>query len=130
MSGGGVGGTYHLHHLGVYIFGDNITLCCDVVQHLVQRLGFDLLPLQFGVGVVEIEEDSALVEFLDEELWTFRKCGLCACRGQLSAITRNKVYTRRTHKGGQLLNLNLFSYHETAAPLFARWFYRNRVLRS
>lgn len=28
-------GTYHPHHLRVYIFGDNITLCRDVLQHLV-----------------------------------------------------------------------------------------------
>ena len=73
-----VEGTYHLHHLGVYAFSDNITLCCNVLQHFVQRLSLDLLPLQFGIGVVKIEEDRALVKFLDEELWTFRRRRLCA----------------------------------------------------
>ena len=39
----------------------------------MQSLGLDLLPLQFGVGVIKIEKDCALVEFLDEELWTLRR---------------------------------------------------------
>ena len=47
----------------------------------MQRLGLDLLPLQFGVGVVEIEENRALVKFLDEELWALRKRGLCTKGG-------------------------------------------------
>ena len=77
MDGGGAKGTYHLHHLRVYIFSDDITLCRDVVQHLVQRLGLDLLPLQLGVGVVKIKEDRALVKFLDKELGTLRERRLC-----------------------------------------------------
>ena len=68
MGGGGVEGTHHLHHLGVYVFSDNITLCRDILQHLVQRLGFDLLPFQIGVGIIKVKEDRALMKFLDKEL--------------------------------------------------------------
>ena len=78
-------GTYHLHHFGVYVFGDNITLCRDVLQHLVQRLGLDLFPLQLGVGIVKIEKDRALVKFLDEELWALRRRRLCVERGSVIA---------------------------------------------
>jgi len=81
MDEGGTEGTYHLHHLRVYVFSDDITLCRDVVQHLMQRLGLDLLSLQLGVGVVKIEEDRALVKFLDEELGTLRERRLCGKRG-------------------------------------------------
>ena len=81
IDGGGAEGTYHLHHLRVYIFSDDITLCRDVVQHLMQRLGLDLLPLQICVGVVKIKEDRALVKFLDEELGTLRDRRFCARRG-------------------------------------------------
>ena len=81
MDGSGGEGTYHLHHLRVYVFSDDITLCRDVVQHLVQRLGLDLLPFQLGVCVVKIKEDRALVEFLDEELRTLRERRLCVRRG-------------------------------------------------
>ena len=43
----------------------------------MQRLGLDLLPLQFGVGVIKIEKDRALVKFLDKELGTLRERRLC-----------------------------------------------------
>ena len=94
---GGVEGTYHLHHLGVYVFSDNITLCRDVVQHFVQRLGLYLLPLQLCVGIVKIEEDCALVKLLDKELWTVRRRRLCS--GERSAFghyARKNANARRT----------------------------------
>jgi hypothetical protein len=36
----------------------------------MQRLSFNLLAFELGAGVVEIEEDATLMEFLDEELGT------------------------------------------------------------
>lgn len=93
MDGGGVEGTYHLHYLGVYVFSDNITLCRDIVQHLVQRLSLDLLPLQVCVGVVKIKKDRALVKFLDKELRTVRGRRFCANGGS----TSNCCAQRRKH---------------------------------
>ena len=84
-------GTYHLHHLRVYVFSDNITLRGDVLQHLVQRLGLDLLPLQLGVCIVEIEKDRALMKFLDEKLRTLGRRRLCAER--VSYVQRRKDAT-------------------------------------
>jgi hypothetical protein len=46
----------------------------------MQRLGLDLLPLQLGVGIVKIEKDGALMQLLDEELWTLRRRRFCAKR--------------------------------------------------
>jgi hypothetical protein len=73
--------TYHLHHLGVYVFSDNITLRCDVLQHLVQRLGLDLFPFQVGIGIVKIEKDGALMKLLDEQLRALRRRRLYAKQG-------------------------------------------------
>lgn len=77
--------THHLHHLGVYILSDNITLGCDVLQHLMQRLGLDLFPFQLSVGIVKIEKDRALMKLLDEELWTLRRRRLYAKTGSALA---------------------------------------------
>lgn len=107
LDGGGGEGTYHLHHLRVYIFSDDITLCRDVVQHLVQRLGLDLLPLQLGVGVVKIKEDRALVKFLDEELGTLRERRLCVKRG--SAFDHYAQQTRDGPIKGGNFSISTFS---------------------
>jgi len=37
----------------------------------VKSLGFDLFALELCACIIEIEQDAALVELLDEELWTF-----------------------------------------------------------
>lgn len=37
----------------------------------MKSLGFDLFALEFGACIIEIEQDAALVELLDEELGTF-----------------------------------------------------------
>ena len=47
--------TYHPHNLGVYIVRDSSTLSSDVLEHFGKGLCFDLLALEFGVGVIEIE---------------------------------------------------------------------------
>jgi hypothetical protein len=108
MDNGYVEGTYHLHHLGVYVFSDNITLCRDVLQHLVQRLGLDLLPLQIGVGVIKIEKDRALVKFLDEELWTLRRRRFCAKRVS-SQEMRSTTQTRDGPIKGGNFSISTFS---------------------
>ena len=51
----------------------------------MQRLGLDLLPLQLGIGIVKIKKDGALMQLLDEELWTLRRRRLCAKRGSALA---------------------------------------------
>lgn len=47
--------TYHIHNLGVYIFGDHPTLGSDILEHFVQSLGFNLFTFEFGAGIVKIE---------------------------------------------------------------------------
>ena len=54
---------YHFNNLGVYVFCDHIALRRNVIQHFVQCLGFDLLALQFGTGVVKIKNYFTLMEF-------------------------------------------------------------------
>jgi hypothetical protein len=59
-------GTDHVDHLGVYVLSDDSTLGCDIFQHLMESLSFDLLSFEFGTGVVEIEKYTALIELLDK----------------------------------------------------------------
>ena len=47
--------THHLHNLRVYVISDDTALGGDIFQHLVQSLGLDLLPLELGISVVEVE---------------------------------------------------------------------------
>lgn len=68
--------TNHANDLWVYILGDDTPLGGDVLKHLVKRLGFDLLALEFRTGVVEVEQDATLVELLDEEAGTLARRGL------------------------------------------------------
>ena len=63
--------TYHLHNLRVYVLGDYTSLGGDILQHFVQGLRLDLLAFEFGVGIVEVEDNGALVQFLDEQLGPF-----------------------------------------------------------
>lgn len=60
------GGTDHVDDLGVYILSNDSALSCDIFQHLVEGLSLDLLSFKFGAGVVEIEQYTTLVEFLDK----------------------------------------------------------------
>jgi hypothetical protein len=60
--------TDHANHLWVYILGDHTALGGDIVEHLMEGLGLDLLALELCAGVVEIEQDATLVEFLDKQL--------------------------------------------------------------
>lgn len=69
--------TYHLDHLRVYVLSNDATLGHNVLEHFVQCLGLDLLTLKFCVGVIEIEDDSALVQLPDKELRAFADGGLC-----------------------------------------------------
>ena len=46
-------------------------MICDVLEHLVQGLGFDLLALELGARIVEVEQDMALMKFLDKKLRAF-----------------------------------------------------------
>lgn len=58
--------THHFDNLRVYVLGDNTALCRNIFEHLVQCLCLDLLALQLRVRVVEVEDDSTLVQLLDE----------------------------------------------------------------
>lgn len=38
--------TYHANHLGVDGLGDDVALLCNVLEHLVEGLGLDLLAME------------------------------------------------------------------------------------
>lgn len=63
--------THHLNNLGVYVISNHTPLSGDILQHFVQSLSLNLLALELRVGVVEVEQNCALMQFLDEELWSF-----------------------------------------------------------
>jgi hypothetical protein len=50
-------------------------LCGDIIEHLVESLGLYLLALELCTGVVEVEEDATLVEFLNKQLGTLARRG-------------------------------------------------------
>jgi hypothetical protein len=62
--------THHVDNLRVHILRNHTPLRRNPVQHLRKRLTFDLLRSEFGRSVVEIENDGALVELLEEEFVT------------------------------------------------------------
>ena len=43
----------------------------------MQSLSLDLLALQLGIGVVEVEEDCALMKLLDKKLGPFGRRSFC-----------------------------------------------------
>ena len=47
--------THHAYHLRVYTLSDHSTLGSDILEHLMQGLGFNLLAFEFGTSIVEIE---------------------------------------------------------------------------
>lgn len=66
----GASDTHHFDDLWVYVICYHFPLGGDVLQHLVQSLSFDLFALELRIGIVEVEEDCALMQLLDEELWS------------------------------------------------------------
>lgn len=43
----------------------------------MKRLSLDLLPLQLSTGIVEVEQDTALMKLLEKKLRPFRWGSLC-----------------------------------------------------
>lgn len=64
----GFGRTHHRNNFGIDLLRDDTSLGGDVLQHLVQRLTLDALALQIRARVVEVEDDGALLELVDEEI--------------------------------------------------------------
>lgn len=58
----------HLDDSGVHGLGYDLAVLGDVIEQLVQSEALDLLGLHVCAGVVEVENDVALVELLHEEL--------------------------------------------------------------
>ena len=72
--------TYHVDHFGIDVFSDHTTLRTDVLDHLAESLGFNLLAFELCVGIVEIKEDATLVQLLYKELRTFVWGCFCGAR--------------------------------------------------
>ena len=63
---------YHSNDLRINSFGQDPPSGCDVVDDLVEGGAFDLLALEIGHRVHEVEPDAALTKFPDEKLLLFR----------------------------------------------------------
>jgi hypothetical protein len=49
----------------------------NIIEHLMESLGLDLLALELCAGVIEVEQDTTLMEFLDEQLGALAWRGFC-----------------------------------------------------
>ena len=63
----------------------------DILEHLVEGLGLDLLAFKLCAGIVEIKKDATLVEFFDEQLGAF--VGWCFWMGNVSTWDENTSKT-------------------------------------
>ena len=68
---------HHADYLRIYAFRDHSSLSGNILQHLMQCLRFDLLPLELTAGIVEIENDTTLLQFLHEQVIAFFRSYLC-----------------------------------------------------
>lgn len=90
--------THHIYDLGIHILSDNASLGGDILEHFMKSLGLDLLALELRARIVEIEQDFALGQFLDEKLGAIAwrsfwrrpsyRCGLRGRKGPLTAERR------------------------------------------
>lgn len=58
----------HVDHLGVHGLGDDLSVVSDVVKQLVQSQSLNFLCLHVATGVVEVENDVALLNLLHKKL--------------------------------------------------------------
>ena len=85
----------------------------------MQSLSFDLLALEFRVGIVEVEDDRALMQLLDEKLRTFTRRGFwVTSMGPLTLPTSAQAKIRTT-ECREPFDFDLLINNETAAPLLA-----------
>lgn len=60
----------HVDYDGVHGLGDDLAVVGHVVQELVEGQALDLLGLHIGAGIVEVEDDVALLDLLHEQILT------------------------------------------------------------
>jgi hypothetical protein len=58
----------HLHYARIHLFGDDLAVIGNVVEQLVEGEALDLLGFHVAAGIVEVEDNVALVDLLHEEL--------------------------------------------------------------
>jgi hypothetical protein len=58
----------HVHYAGVHFVGDDLAVVCHIVQKLMQSEALDFLGLHIATGIVKVENNVALVDFLHEEV--------------------------------------------------------------
>lgn len=64
--------THHGDDLWVDLLRNDSSLSGDILEHLVKSLSLDALTLKVRAGVVEVEDDGALLKLSDEELGSIR----------------------------------------------------------
>lgn len=72
--------TYHIDDLRVYILGNNTTLGCNIIEHLVEGLGLYLFALELRACIVKIEENGTLMKFPNKQLWPPIRRDFCVKR--------------------------------------------------
>jgi hypothetical protein len=60
----------HANNDRVHGLGDDLTVVGDVIEELMEGQSLDFLRLHVGAGVIEIEDDIALLNLLHEEVFT------------------------------------------------------------
>ena len=68
---------YHFDDFGIQGFGEHAPGGRDVVHYLVEACPLDLLALEVGDRIHEVEDDAALLEFADEKILLFRSRSVC-----------------------------------------------------
>ena len=58
----------HLDNARVHGFGYNLPVVGNIVKQLVKCQSLDLLRFHIGAGIIEVEDDVALLDFLHEEV--------------------------------------------------------------
>lgn len=94
--------THHTNNLRVHGFGENASTVRNIHGQIVEGGPLDLLALQIGHGVHEVERDAALSEFANEELLlllagTFR-CAQPFRSDRDFRHTHFRVHQQKTHE--------------------------------
>lgn len=58
----------HINYPRIHRLGDDLSIVCNVIQELVQSKSFDLFRLHITTGIVEIENNVALIDLLHKKL--------------------------------------------------------------
>lgn len=101
----------HFDDTRIHALRDDLSVVGDVIEQLVQGQALDFLGLHISTGVIEVEDDVALIDFLHEEFLPLVGCDLVEPREllQFAFALVGDVETRRVLPLGRANSLsNIF----------------------